>query len=146
MARMQTGGLTWEVAQRGKGVPLLLVHGFPLDHTMWQKQLDDLSQVCRVVAPDLRGFGRSEVTPGMVSMGQFADDLAALLDALQISEPMIFCGLSMGGYVAWQFWRRHRSRLRGLILCDTRSVADSPEAAAGRRTTADKVVAQGPQV
>jgi pimeloyl-ACP methyl ester carboxylesterase len=79
-------------------------------------------------------------------MEQLADDLAQLLDKLQVTQPVVFCGLSMGGYVAWQFFARHRARLAKLILCDTRAIADSPEAAKGRLTTADKVLKEGAQV
>jgi pimeloyl-ACP methyl ester carboxylesterase len=79
-------------------------------------------------------------------MEQMADDLAALLDSLGVQDPLVFCGLSMGGYVAWQFALRHRARLARLILCDTRAVADSAEAAAGRRKTAEKVMAEGSRV
>jgi pimeloyl-ACP methyl ester carboxylesterase len=159
----------------GNGVPLLLVHGFPLDHTMWAGQIEGLSSRCRggkgdsphlperpagcsaqmgtvpfspvpirVIAPDLRGFGRSRKTADdKVTIADFADDLAALLDVLQIGEPVVFCGLSMGGYIAFQFWRRHADRLRALILCDTRAVADAPEAAAARAVMADRVLREG---
>jgi pimeloyl-ACP methyl ester carboxylesterase len=154
---------------RGMGVPLLLVHGFPLDHSMWAAQIEALAPVCRVIVPDLRGFGRSGrapgVSPGMasprfadhpradargsplqvsVSMEQLADDLAALLDALGIAEPIVLCGLSMGGYVAFQFCRKYAARLRGLVLCDTRAAADTPEVAAGRLVMADRVLREGP--
>ena len=76
-------------------------------------------------------------------MEQMADDLAGLLDTMGIQEPVVFCGLSMGGYIAWEFWRRHRPRLAGLILCNTRAAADSPEAAANRRLMADRVLREG---
>lgn len=135
--------LRLNVVERGQGAPLMLVHGYPLDHSMWQGQLAALSAACRVIAPDLRGLGASDVAPGTATMEQLADDLAKLLDAMQINEPVFFCGLSMGGYVAWQFALRHRARLSKLILCDTRAIADSPEAAAGRRKTAEKVLAEG---
>jgi 3-oxoadipate enol-lactonase len=130
----------------GRGMPLLLVHGFPLDHTMWAQQIDVLSRQCRVIAPDLRGFGGSRRTADdeKITMAQFADDLAALLDGLDIVEPIVFCGLSMGGYIALQFWRQYASRLRGLVLCDTRAAADGPEAVAARRTMADRVLREGP--
>src|SRR5687767_13095699 len=95
---------TLNVLDQGSGPPLLLVHGFPLDHTMWFGQIDHFSRRWRVIAPDLRGFGASTVTPGTVTMEQFADDLNALLDALGISEPVHLCGLSMGGYIGWQFF------------------------------------------
>jgi 3-oxoadipate enol-lactonase len=134
------------VVDRGRGAPLLLVHGFPLDHTMWQRQIDDLAADYRVIAPDLRGFGQSGVTAGTVSMQQMADDLAAVLDRLGVAEPVALCGLSMGGYVGWQFALRHRNRLAKLIQCDTRAVGDSPEAAAGRLKTAERVLADGAKV
>ena len=77
-------------------------------------------------------------------MADFADDLAALLDVLEISEPVVLCGLSMGGYIAFEFWRKHADRLRALILCDTRAAADGPEAATARAVTAERVLSEGP--
>jgi pimeloyl-ACP methyl ester carboxylesterase len=145
MHRVQAGDVELSVSDHGTGMPVLLVHGFPLDHGMWQLQIDALKSGCRVIAPDLRGFGRSAVTPGGVTMEQFADDLAAMLDSLGVREPVVFCGLSMGGYIAWQFWRRHRQRLRALVLCDTRAVADTPDGVQGRHALAEKVLAEGPQ-
>ena len=130
--------------ERGRGTPLLLVHGFPLDHTMWQGQLDSLANRYRVIAPDLRGFGQSGVTPGLATMQRMADDLAQLLDGLAITEPILLCGLSMGGYVAWQFGLRYRERLAKLILCDTRAVGDTPETAANRIGLAERVQKEGP--
>src|SRR5689334_1088803 len=103
MSLVQAKNVRLNVVERGRGTPLLLVHGYPLDHSMWRGQIDGLSDVCRVIAPDLRGFGASEVTAGTVTMEQMADDAAALLDAQKINDPIVFCGLSMGGYVAWQF-------------------------------------------
>lgn len=139
-------GVTLSVKDVGQGVPILFVHGFPLDHTMWREQIADLSRDFRCVAPDLRGFGKSSVTEGKVTMEQFADDLAALLDAMTITEPVVLCGLSMGGYIAWQFARRHADRLRGLILCDTRAVSDSADAAANRLKLAEDVLRTGPEL
>lgn len=146
LKRIDRAGTALSVADVGQGVPILFVHGFPLDHSMWREQLGELSSGFRCIAPDLRGFGRSSVTAGTVSMEQFADDLAALLDALEITEPIVLCGLSMGGYVAWQFVRRHAARLKALILCDTRAVPDSPEAAANRLKMAEDVVRLGPEL
>jgi len=77
-------------------------------------------------------------------MGRFADDLAALLDALGIDKPIVLCGLSMGGYIAMHFQRKYASRLAKLILLDTRSANDTPEMAAGRREMAARVLAEGP--
>src|SRR5438270_5957633 len=127
-ARISTGNLAY--IDRGAGQPVLLVHGFPLDHTMWNAQIDALSERARVIASDLRGFGESplgSVDPARgISMERYADDLAELLDALAIrsDEKIVFVGLSMGGYIAWQFVKKYTTRLRALVLCDTRAVAD----------------------
>jgi 3-oxoadipate enol-lactonase len=132
---------------QGTGRPLLLVHGFPLDHSMWNAQIQSLSATARVIAPDLRGFGQSplgKVDPEHgITMEQFADELAELLDALHIREPVAFAGLSMGGYIGWQFCRKYADRLRCLIQCDTRAVADSDEARAGRLKMAENVAGWG---
>jgi len=129
----------------GAGRPVVLVHGFPMDQSIWSQQVETLARQYRVIAPDLRGFGRSSVTPGKVTVEQWADDLAALLDALEIHEPIVLGGLSMGGYVAFRFFQAHRSRLAGLILCDTKAAADTPQAAAGRLETARRVECEGCQ-
>jgi pimeloyl-ACP methyl ester carboxylesterase len=131
------------VYAQGKGTPLLFVHGFPLNHGMWHLQTDIFSKKNRVIVPDLRGFGESTVTPGTVTMEEFADDLHGVLHGVWVDKPVVFCGLSMGGYVAWQFFRKYRPQLRALILCDTRSAADTPEAAAGRHKLAETVLASG---
>jgi pimeloyl-ACP methyl ester carboxylesterase len=146
METIRAGNVDLSVVDRGQGLPILFAHGFPLDHTMWQAQIDEFSKTHRVIVPDLRGFGASQVSPGTTSMEQFADDVAALLDALEITEPIVFCGLSMGGYVGWQFWRRHAARLKGLVQCDTKSKADTAEAAAGRMKMVDHVLRSGAEV
>lgn len=145
MKRVFARNLEFGVLDQGQGMPVLFVHGFPLNHTMWNAQLPVFAERYRVIAPDLRGFGSSVDTEGAVSMEDFADDLAAILDHLQVREPMVYCGLSMGGYIAWQFVRKYRQRLRGLVLCDTRAAADTPEAAAGRLKMAEQVIADGTQ-
>ncbi|MDX1948324.1 MAG: alpha/beta fold hydrolase [Pirellulaceae bacterium] len=144
MPRVAVHEAELNVVKQGEGPVLLLVHGFPLDHTMWLGQIAWLAETHRVIAPDLRGFGASTVTPGLVTMQRLADDLAEMLAALNIAEPVTLCGLSMGGYVAWQFALRHRSRLAKLILCDTRAVADNAETAANRIGLANRVQREGP--
>lgn len=146
MKTIQAAWTEFAVDDRGVGPPILFVHGFPLDHTMWEAQLESLSRSHRVIAPDLRGFGNSKIAEGTVTMEQFADDLAAILDELNVTAPVAFCGLSMGGYIAWPFFRRHRVRLGSLILCDTVATADTEEAAAQRHKTAETVLAQGSDV
>ena len=143
MERVPAGEIQLAVESRGSGVPLLCVHGFPLNRSMWNAQLAGLADSCRVIAPDLRGMGDSDVTEGTVGMSQYADDLAAALDSLGIVEPVVFCGLSMGGYIAWQFAERYPDRLRGLILCDTRAAADSAEARTGRMRLIELVEQHG---
>lgn len=141
--KWKVGDLQLYMADGGSGVPLLLVHGFPLDHTMWRGQIAELAAHTHILAPDLRGFGRSDAGGDVTTMEQFADDLASLLDARGIVEPVVYCGLSMGGYIGWQFVRRHRQRLRGLILCDTRAGADAPVGAQSRLVNADRVLVEG---
>lgn len=144
MKTLSVRGTELRCVDRGTGLPLLLVHGFPLDHTMWAAEIDELSSRYRVIAPDLRGFGKSPAQGEKVTMAEFADDLAALVDALKIDEPIVFCGLSMGGYIAFQFCRKYADRLRALILCDTRAAADAPDAADARWTMANRVLDEGP--
>jgi pimeloyl-ACP methyl ester carboxylesterase len=116
----------------GRGTPLLFIHGYPLNRHLWEPQVEGLSQEARILAPDLRGHGESQVIPGHYSMEMFADDLNAFLDALSITQPVVVCGLSMGGYVALAFLRKYTTRMAGLILTATRATADSPEARIGR--------------
>lgn len=144
MQTVHVNGVDLRVLVQGEGSPLVFVHGFPLDHSMWRWQLGQFTRTHRVIAPDLRGFGESDVTEGKVTMEQFADDLAAMLDELHVTEPIVLCGLSMGGYIAFEFVRKHGQRLAGLILCDTRAGADSAEARQQRLATADRVLSEGP--
>ena len=115
----------------GTGIPVVFVHGFPHNRTLWAPQLGALMPRARCVAPDLRGFGDSGIR-GPYTMDRYADDVAAMLDTLQI-ERAVIAGLSMGGYIAFALWRRHRERVRALILADTRPGADSDETKAKRR-------------
>jgi pimeloyl-ACP methyl ester carboxylesterase len=115
----------------GKGDPLVLLHAFPLDGRMWLAQKDELAGEVRVIIPDLRGFGRSADLPAARTIDEHADDVATLLDRLHLERASI-AGLSMGGYVALAFARRHPHRLRRLALADTRSLPDSKEGRAGR--------------
>ena len=123
------------------GVPVLFVHGYPLDRTMWRAQLEGITGHW-LLAPDLRGFGASPLAGGGTTLAQHADDLAALLDALGIDR-VVLAGLSMGGYVAFEFLRRHRDRVRGLVLLDTKAEADDETARAGRDAAIVKVAEEG---
>ena len=143
---VNVGDIRLNVFDAGSGAPVLFAHGFPLDHTMWLAQLDRFRATHRVIAPDLRGFGHSDMTDGTVHMERLADDCAGLLDALGVDAPVVFCGLSMGGYVGWQFVRKHASRLRGLVQCDTKSAADTTEARQTRLKMAQEVLSNGTEV
>lgn len=122
---------------------LLLIHGFPLSSSMWINQVEDLGHFARVIAPDLRGFGNSDAMPGPYSVQMFADDCADLLGHLAVSTPFVVCGLSMGGYIALEFYRRYPEHVAGLILASTRAGADSAEGKAGRDKAAADVRANG---
>jgi 3-oxoadipate enol-lactonase len=143
MKKITVNGISLAVHDEGSGPTILFVHGFPLSHTMWRPQLEAFATDHRVLAPDLRGFGESDVTEGTVTMEQHADDLMALLDELNVNEPIVLCGLSMGGYIAWQFQQQYSERLRALILCDTRAIADTPEGVENRKRLAKMVVENG---
>lgn len=115
----------------GAGVPLVLVHGFPHNRTLWAPQAQGLVDRARCIAVDLRGFGETAASPPF-GMDRYADDVIGVMDRLRIQRAVI-AGLSMGGYVAFAAWRRHRDRVRGLILASTRPGADAPAAIEKRR-------------
>jgi len=145
MKKILVRGAQLATVDEGQGPPVLLVHAFPLNHSMWDAQAAALASRWRVIVPDLRGFGQSQVSEGTVTMEQFADDLAGLLDELGVGEPIVFCGLSMGGYIGWEFYRKYSSRVRAMILCDTRAVADTPEIRAARQDMIERVLREGPE-
>lgn len=126
----------------GTGIPLLLVHGFPLDHGMWRPQVEALRDECRCIIPDLHGLGTSPLAEDPATMEGFALALKTLLDKLEIEQAVV-CGFSMGGYVALAFQELYPERLRGLILCSTRSVADNGHAKLARATTAENALTRG---
>jgi 3-oxoadipate enol-lactonase len=125
----------------GTGMPVLFVHAFPLNRTQWAPQVSALVERCRCVAPDLRGFGDSSVRPPY-SMEQYADDCAHLLDQLHVDK-VVLVGSSMGGYLSFAFWRRHRSRVRALVLAGSRAGADADETLARRRQLIDVARKEG---
>src|SRR4051812_42817297 len=126
--RLMVHGVNLAVELQGEGPAILFIHGYPLNRSMWRDQVNALEGFRRI-APDLRGMGQSDAPDLGYGMAIYAADLAALLDALGIDE-VILCGHSMGGYIAFEFLRAWRSRVRGLILIDSRAEADSAD---GRR-------------
>ncbi|MFD7707074.1 alpha/beta fold hydrolase [Streptomyces sp. NPDC059785] len=123
-------------------LPLVLVHGHPFDRTMWDPQLAFFAAERRVIAPDLRGYGASPVVPGVTSLSTFAYDIADLLDHLEITE-CVLGGLSMGGQIVMECYRRFPGRLRGLVLADTFPAAETPGGRLARNDMADRLLAEG---
>jgi YbgC/YbaW family acyl-CoA thioester hydrolase len=132
--RITVNGVNLAVEVRGTGPAVLFIHGYPLDRTIWCDQIRSLDGF-RCIAPDLRGMGQSDAPDLGYGMATYAADLAALLDTLGVDE-VVLCGLSMGGYIAFEFLRQWRARVRGLVLMDTRADADSAEVRRGRDAAA----------
>jgi 3-oxoadipate enol-lactonase len=130
MVRYDVGRVTLAADVRGDGPALLLVHGFPLDRSLWAHQVATLGG-WRRIAPDLRGLGATVAPDDDYSIAAYADDLIGLLDRLRVRRAVV-AGLSMGGYIAFDLVRRFPERVAGLILCDTRADADGPEGRASR--------------
>jgi len=138
--------LHWREAGHGPRV-VVFVHAFPLDGSMWEDQLRRLPRRWRLLAPDLRGFGMTREGGALepLTMERFADDLALWLEHLGVDR-VTLCGLSMGGYVSFAFWRRYRERVHALVLCDTRASTDSAEGREARHALAARVRKEGAQV
>jgi pimeloyl-ACP methyl ester carboxylesterase len=140
--RIEVGTRAVAYDDTGEGQPVVFVHGFPHHRKLWAPQLRALSAHSRVIAPDLPGFGESDM-PERFSIDAWADGLARFLDALGI-ERAIIAGLSMGGYITLAFWRLHQDRAVALILADTRAGADSEEGKQKRRETIELARREGP--
>jgi len=123
-----------------KAPPLVLLHGYPFDHTMWGLVAARLT--CDLITPDLPGFGRAPLSSGAPSVDLMADDVARMLDQLKIQDAIV-AGFSMGGYVALAFAEGHPGRLAGLGLINSQTLADTDEVRAGRRTMIEKVRREG---
>jgi pimeloyl-ACP methyl ester carboxylesterase len=130
--------------EAGSGMPVLLMHGFPFSSRMWKPQLSSLAASGHLLAPDLPGFGESPAEPPPHSVEQYAEDCLSVLDALDILEPVVVGGLSMGGYIALAIARLFPERLRGLMLLSTRAGADSAEGKANRDKSIAQVKESGP--
>lgn len=143
--RVQThiNGITIAYSDRGNGLPIVFLHAFPLNRSMWAQQEDALCPQFRIITIDLRGHGESDAPLWRYTLEQSADDVCALLDRLSIQQA-IFTGLSMGGYILFAFYRKYAARVKGLILADTKAQADTAEGKEGRFQMAQTAYRQGP--
>jgi 3-oxoadipate enol-lactonase len=142
MSSILVGDIQLAYTDAGLGQPVALLHGYPFNRSLWNEQVSALGNSYRVITPDLRGLGESDASQGPATMNGMAQDVAALLDHLEISRAVVG-GLSMGGYVALAFYKEFPSRVRSLILADTRAPADTEEGKQTRHQQAEKALAEG---
>jgi 3-oxoadipate enol-lactonase len=135
--RAKINGINIDYRDTGSGVPVVFIHAFPLNQTMWDDQAAELSRRFRVITLDLRGFGQSDVPEGPYWMAQMASDVRSLMAALQFDRPVLV-GLSMGGYIALSFYRNFPDAARALVLSDTRAASDNDEARQRRLSMAER--------
>ncbi|MCP9452802.1 MAG: alpha/beta hydrolase [Nitrospira sp.] len=140
---VSVNGISLAYSDHGKGLPLIFLHAFPLDRTMWEPQVEALSSEFRTITVDLRGHGESDAPLWRYTLDQAADDVVALMDHLSI-EQAVMIGLSMGGYILFAFYRRYANRVKGLVLANTRAQADTEEGKQLRFQMAQIAYRQGP--
>lgn len=141
--KTQVNGITIAYGDQGTGLPIVFLHAFPLNRTMWATQERLLSSQFRVITIDLRGHGESDTPLWRYTLEQSAGDVSALLGHLEIQRAL-FVGLSMGGYILFAFYRRYAARVKGLILADTKAQADTEEGKNGRFQLAQIAYKKGP--
>lgn len=139
----QINGITLAFNDQGAGLPLVFLHAFPLNRTMWADQEKSLSSQFRVITIDLRGHGESDAPLWRYTLDQAANDVIGLLDHLSIQQA-VFIGLSMGGYILFALYRKYAERVKGLVLADTRAQADTAEGTAARFQMAQTAYRNGP--
>src|ERR1041384_5851238 len=142
MAFTRINDIQMAYTDTGSGRPVVLIHGYPFNRSLWNEQVAALSASCRVIAVDLRGFGESDASDGPATMNRLAQDVGELLDHLGIARATI-AGLSMGGYVALAFYKQLPSRVRALVLADTRASSDTDDAKQTRFQEAEKGLSEG---
>ena len=138
--RSDDADIAYEI--RGGGPTVVLLHPTPVNHEFWLPSTAALKSRYRLILPDLRGHGASDVGEGPASMQKHVNDLLKLLDATA-TDKAVFIGCSVGGYILFEFWRRCRNRVTALVLCDTKPQADTTEARANRLKVADDVLEEG---
>jgi pimeloyl-ACP methyl ester carboxylesterase len=142
MEKANINGIQIAYERKGIGKPLMLVHGYPLDHSIWNEVIPLLENEFDILVPDLRGFGSSDIFESQYKITDMAADLAGLLDHLGI-EKTALAGHSMGGYVALAFAKAYPERLSGLGLVASQALADTPETKTGRYNAAEEIMKTG---
>ena len=141
MKYIELGNTAWHYEEKGSGTPLVLVHGFPMDHRIWKEQLEGLAGMCRVIAVDLKGFGKSRSNEAF-TIDSMADEVIAFVKAVN-AYPCYLAGLSMGGYIALSLAVRYPEALKGLIIVSSKSEADPPAGKEGRQKMAQLAQEKG---
>jgi pimeloyl-ACP methyl ester carboxylesterase len=142
MQRIKSGDAEIAYWALGDGAPIVLLHPFPANHEFWQPVAQTLATRYRVILPDLRGHGESEVGEGPATMAKHAADISRVMDDADVGRaPLI--GVSIGGYALFELWRKNRGRIAALGLCNTKAPADNAEARAGRLQAANDVLERG---
>jgi pimeloyl-ACP methyl ester carboxylesterase len=139
---LNVDGINIAFARRGRGTPLILIHGYPLDRTIWNEMAEMLEGEFDLIIPDLRGFGASDVMEADRSIIGYASDLAGLMDRLKVKNAHVV-GHSMGGYVALAFAREFPGKTAGLGLIASQIVADTAERKVARQATARQIMEEG---
>ncbi|MEW6735038.1 MAG: alpha/beta hydrolase [Acidobacteriota bacterium] len=142
MAIQQIHGIKIVYEDIGEGNPLVFIHGHPFNRSMWREQISTFSQRYRVIVPDLRGYGESEVVAEKTMLEDFAQDIAAILDSLKVSK-IILAGLSLGGQIVLEFYHLFPQRVHALILADTFAQLDSDEKRQERYKIAERILKEG---
>ena len=140
--KIESDGINIDFSDEGEGLPIIFIHAFPLNQTMWADQVAALGSRFRVITADLRGFGKSDAPAGPYTMDQMASDVRAVMQALSI-ESAVIAGCSMGGYAAFAFYRNYPQAARALVLIDTRAGLDTEEARERREKSAEKAEREG---
>jgi pimeloyl-ACP methyl ester carboxylesterase len=142
MERIRRDGLDLYYTVLGAGPDVVLLHPFPSCHELWLPVAERLATRYRVILPDLRGHGRSGVPERPALMEDYAADLDALCRELKVGKT-VWAGISIGGYILFELWRRHPERIRAMAILASKATADTPEAKAVRVQSADEVMQRG---
>lgn len=143
--KTRINGIEIDYRDQGAGLPVLFIHAFPLNQTMWDEQVAALRTHSRSITLDLRGFGKSDAPPGPYTMDQMAADVRGLMAALEIDRAVLV-GLSMGGYISLALYRNYPDAVQAMVLADTRASLDTHTARERRLKSAEKAERDGASV